>query len=320
MSDRRHDGGSPVGIDLALGRIDQWVRSGGERLARFAQRSRRSRRSFLKAMGVTAAALAGSGVLFDPDEALAAAAADDYNFNGCTHNLQGHFLNKSNVTIHDGSGQSLGLVINNKPNDSYPDGRLRFQGIEALTVGGRTYYYSWGAGGADGQSGHVWIADMQTRPTIDSTARGGSGGLWNGRTAPDTYLSNGTRKSYFVTPAAIPSAMGYIGPSTGLRHSFTHYGTPASPYSSGHTPLSWSWVNKTGGGIVRCQMKANDTFYPADVATININSIDSGGNVNGSVKAMYGSIWNGAQRIFGWTVHSHIYQGTYVPHIVCSNC
>jgi hypothetical protein len=67
-------------------------------------------------------------------------------------------------------------------------------------------------------------------------------------------------------------------------------------------------------------MKANDTFYPADVATININSIDAGGNVNGSVKAMYGSIWNGAQRVFGWAVHSHIYQGTYVPHIVCSNC
>jgi hypothetical protein len=35
---------------------------------------------------------------------------------------------------------------------------------------------------------------------------------------------------------------------------------------------------------------------------------------------MYGSIWNGTQRIFGWTVHSHHYGAQYVEHIACSNC
>jgi hypothetical protein len=278
-----------------------------------------SRRRFLKSVGAASAALAGAGIL-GTTEARASAPADDYNFDGATHNMQGIFLNKSNVQLYDGSGQQLGLVINNKPNDSFPDGRLRFQGMEAITVGGRTYYYNWGVGGSDGQSGHVWISDMSARPTIDANARGGSGGLMNGRTAPDIFLTNGTRKSYFITPTAIPSQMYYIGPSTGLLYQYANYGVPADPYSTSHTPLSWSWINKTGGGIVRCQMKTNETFYPADVATININSVDANRNVNGSVKAMYGSLWNGAQRIFGWTVHSHIYQGTYVPHIVCSNC
>lgn len=317
MSDQ-HIGGENFG--QAVDRVDEWAGGGGEREARFVSRSKRSRREIIRAMCVGGAVLAGGRMLLDPDVAFAAASANSYNFNGCNHNLQGIFLNKANVTIYDGSGQSLGLVINNKANDSYPDGRLRFQGLEGLVVGTRDYYYSWGVGGADGQSGHVWVADMTARPSINTSDRGGSGGLLNGRTAPDIYLANGSRKSYFITPRPISTAMGYIGPSTGRRHNFSHYGTPGAPYSSGHMPLSWSWVNKTGGGIVRCQMKTNDTFYPADVATININSIDTNGNVNGSVKAMYGSIWNGNQRLFGWTVHSHIFQGTYTAHITCSNC
>ena len=62
-------------------------------------------------------------------------------------------------------------------------------------------------------------------------------------------------------------------------------------------------------------MLRDEVFYPSDVATINITSTDSSGASNGSVKAMYGSIWNGESRIFGWTVHSHIYQGVYTAHI-----
>ena len=280
-----------------------------------------SRRGFLKTIGVGAAALAGGGYFLGVPKAEAAAApANDYNFDGCNHNMQGVFLNKANVTLYDGAGQSLGLVINNKANASFADGRLRFQGIEALTVAGRTYYYNWGVGGADGQSGHVWISDMSARPTIDSNARGGSGGLFNGRTAPDILLADGTKKAYFIRPTAIPNDMYYLGPSDGKLHSFANYGVPADPYSTGHTNLCWSWVNKTGGGIVRCMMKTDETFYPANVATINIDSFDAGGTVNGSVKAIYGSIWNGTQRIFGWTVHSHHYGAQYVEHIACSNC
>jgi hypothetical protein len=310
MSEHQH---CHLGNQTGFGREDELLPASNKRVIQS------SRRRFLKSVGAASAALVGAGFL-GSEEARASAPANDYNFDGATHNMQGIFLNKSNVPLYDAAGQQLGLVINNKPNSSFPDGRLRFQGMEAITVGGRTYYYNWGVGGSDGQSGHVWIADMSARPTIDPNARGGSGSLMNGRTAPDIFLANGTRKAYFITPTAIPDEMHYIGPGTGQMYHYANYGTPASPYSSGHTPLVWSWVNKTGGGITRCMMRTNETFYPADVATININSVDHNGAVNGSVKAMYGSIWNGAQRIFGWTVHSHIYQGTYVPHIVCSNC
>ncbi|EEF62976.1 hypothetical protein [Pedosphaera parvula] len=250
----------------------------------------------------------------------AAAPSDDYNFDGATHNLQCISLNKSSVPIYDGAGNQLGLVINNKPNSTCNNSSLRFQGMEALTVAGRTYYYCWGVGGVDGQSGHVWIADMTSRPTIDPNARGGSGGLFNGRSAPDIILPSGTTKSYFINPQPIPAAMNYIGPSTGQYYSYSNYGTPGAPYGTNYTNLSWSWINKTGGGIVRCMLMTNEVFYPSDVSTITINSYDTSGTVNGSVKAMYGSIWNGDQRIYGWIVHSHHYGSTYVEHIICRTC
>lgn len=248
--------------------------------------------------------------------AAAAASSNDYNFNGATHNLQGIRLNKSNVPLYDGAGQPLGLYINNRPNDSFPNSALRFQGMEMLEAdGGKDFYYTWGLGGVDGQSGHVHVSDMVARPSIDPDARGGSGSLKNGRTAPDIILSDGTKKSYSVEPIAIPSEMHYIGPSTGLMYHYDNYGTPATPYSSEHTPLSWSWINKTGGGIVRAQMKRGEVFYPANVSTITIASVDHNGATNGSVKAMYGSFWNGERRVFGWAVHSHIYQGVYTAHL-----
>src|SRR4051794_6776787 len=167
----------------------------------------------------------------------ATAPSDDYNFAGATHNLQCIALNKSNVQLDDGAGNSLGMVINNKANSSCSFNYLRFQGMEAITAGnGRTYYYNWGVGGSDGQSGHVWISDMAARPTIDTNARGCSGGLCNGRSAPDIILSDGvTKKSYWVNPQAIPSAMHYYGPSDGLLHSFGNYGEPGAPYGTNHT-------------------------------------------------------------------------------------
>ncbi len=252
---------------------------------------------------------------------MAAAPANDYNFDGATHYLQCISLNKSNVQLYDGAGNPLGLAVNNKPNGRCPNSTLSFQGMEAITApNGRTYYYNWGVGGADGQSGHIWIADMTARPSISSSARGCSGSLCNGRSAPDIILPSGAAKSYYIDPQPIPSAMRYIGPSTGRSISYDNYGLPGAPYATNYTNLSWSWVNKTGGGIVRSMMFRNEVFYPSDVATITINSVDSNGVVNGSVKAIYGSYWTGNQRLYGWTVHSHTYQGTYVPHIICRTC
>jgi hypothetical protein len=246
--------------------------------------------------------------------------SNNYNFDGAHHDLQCIQLNKSSVPLLDGAGNPLGLAVNNKTNSSCANGALRFQGMEMIDASGRDLYYSWGLGGSDGQSGHIHIADMVSRPSIDPTARGCSGTLCNGRAAPDLLLADGTRKSYYIVPTPIPSEMHYIGPGTGLMYHYGNYGTPAEPYSYEHTPLSWSWVNKTGGGIVRAQMRRDEVFYPSDVSTITLGTIDHNGNANGSVKAMYGFFWNGSRRVYGWTVHSHIYNGTYVPHIRCNNC
>ena len=253
---------------------------------------------------------------------FAAAPADDYNFAGATHNLQCISLNKSNVQLCDASGNPLGLVANNKANSSCNNSSLRFQGLEAVTAGnGRTYYYCWGLGGSDGQSGHIWIADMSARPSIDPNARGGSGGLLNGRSASDIILADGvTKKSYFINPQVIPSDMGYYGPTDGIWRSFANYSEPAAPYAGNNMPLCWSWVNKGGGGIVRAQMLRNEVFYPSDVATITMTTYNSSGVANGSIKAMYGSIWNGNTRLYGWMVHSYHYGTSYVELITCRTC
>jgi hypothetical protein len=249
----------------------------------------------------------------------ATAPADDYNYAGATHNLQCIALNKSNVQLNDGAGNSLGIVLNNKANGSCSGTLLRFQGMEAITAGnGRTYYYNWGVGGSDGQSGHVWISDMTVRPTINSNARGCSGGLCNGRPAPDILLADGvTKKSYLVNPQPIPGALHYVGPTDGIYRSYATYGEPGSPYGTNHTILAWSWVNKGGGGIARAMMSRNEVFYPSDVSTITMTAYDTSGVSNGAVKAMYGSFWNGNTRIYGWTVHSYQYGATYVELVTC---
>ncbi len=64
MSEQRR---TRVGFKSALDRLDGWIRSGGEHLA-----ARPSRRGFMGTIGVGAAALAGTGILGQPQEAQAA--------------------------------------------------------------------------------------------------------------------------------------------------------------------------------------------------------------------------------------------------------
>ncbi len=143
---------------------------------------------------------------------------------------------------------------------------VRLQGIEVLTTPSGTLYYSWGMN--DYNSGFIHVADLTLRPVIDEGARAGNGHACDIRPAV-----NGDRKAYYVRPRAIPGGLKYRGPSTGKLHSMTHYGTPGAPAHPDYTYLSWSWINKAGGGLVRSVVRDGEVFYPCAVASIKSTSL-----------------------------------------------
>lgn len=250
------------------------------------------------------AAVVVATVAVSTAEVRAAASSNDYNFDGVKHYLQDINLWVSATSLKDGDFKNFGPSISNSTNGP------RFQGIEGLSTPDGTLYYSWGTDGY--LSGFVWLYHMNARPTIYSSARAG-----NGKSAPDIIAANGARKSYYITPTAISSNITFVGPTDGKTRGFHTYGQPgASRGYPNYTYLTWSWVNKGGGGIVRTVMQKNEVFYPSDVATITMSSTTA----SGSVKAMYGFTYQGGVRLYGWTVHSHTEGGTYYPHIVCLNC
>lgn len=205
-------------------------------------------------------------------------------------------------------------------------GKFRAQGHEAIrakrpgdsTV--YTTYFGWGFQTAN-ESGSVWLGDLNKRPSQRNSARCTDG---NGKPAPDIKLRNGERKSYFVQPTPIPATLKYSR-TNGELGDYENYGTPGAPEAPYHTNVSWSWVNNgrlgasnaiSGGGIQRAMVRRGEVFYPSDVASIKTYDAARSG---GYVRAIYGSFWTGAQRVYGWLVHSHN-AGGYREHVSCRTC
>lgn len=228
------------------------------------------------------------------------APSSDFNFAGVRHAIDRVKLNKANVQLYDGGFVPLaGLTVSNSPD-------VRMQGIEEVVTNKGTLYYSWGQNGY--ASGFIHVSDLARRPAIDPSAHAG-----NGKSCTIRKAANGDRKAYYVRPQAIPFGLEYRGPEDGLAHTFRNYGTPGA----GYTYLSWSWVNKTGGGIVRSILQDGEVFYPCEVAAIRSTSIQE----PGWVKVIYGMTYQGGREVFGWIVHSH-QTGNDPPvmHLQCKNC
>ena len=208
------------------------------------------------------------------------AAASSFDHDGVNHHAQTIKLAHGSAQLRDLDGNPIGKTVT---------GSIRMQGIEAIDSPIGTLYYTWG----DGQpSGHIHVSDLAKRPAIDDSARAGNG----------EACAIGS-KSYWVRPARIEGDLRYRGPTTGDSYSLAWYGTPGSPVDD-YTYLSWSWIDRAGGGIVRAVVRENDVFYPCAVKSIKTESIATAG----WVKAIYGMVQSNGHRYFGWLVHSHQYE------------
>jgi hypothetical protein len=171
--------------------------------------------------------------------------------------------------------------------------------VEARSPDGRRrdLYLSQGQPRSGNESGWVHVYRMADRPRIREEMRAG-----NGRPAPDLLADDGRRTSYFVTPRPIPRDLRYrrIRPTPRARFGGYHnYGTPARgfPYSN----LAWSWVNVSGGGVVRTFVREGEVFYRTAVAPIRLRTVDD----IGWVEALHGYVFQGGRRFYGWKAFRH---------------
>lgn len=240
------------------------------------------------------------------------------------------------LALRDATGAPLGIKAHplKYARGACAPGTVRVATLERLTGADPTtpLYYLFGAGrGAVGgrrygESGHVTRADLATEPEILGRVGCAVPPACNGAGAPGVTLTDGSEMSYVAQPRPIPRAMMHAD-SSGERvwNTWETYGTPAAPYAPNHTSLSWSWLNRRGGGIVRALMARGTVFVPADVEPIRLFAYsgrhgDRIGAINGEVIAIYGRFWNGGGSIYGWTVFAHRYQDSgWTVHFAGNN-
>lgn len=275
-----------------------------------------------------ACSLAGCGAAPEPPpasddtdvEAFGVAESSVFNRDGVTHHAQYIRLKDGSAEVRDVGFAPIGFTAHDTAIPGHCSATkpcVRLQGLEAVETGGGTTYYMWGYGG--NRSGHVHVADLAERPDVDVAKRAG-----NGKPCAVLAGQNGEKKSYWVTPRPIEGTLRYRGPSTGENITFKWYGTPGeSEGLTDYTYLSWSWIDKTGGGIVRAIVREGDTFYPCNVKRITSHALpqsecDADGKTcsDGWVKAMYGMVYQDGHHYHGWLVHSHRFEDQPVVHHV----
>lgn len=135
----------------------------------------------------------------------------------------------------------------------------------------------------------------------------------DGRGAPCALAGE---TGYRVAVRSIPRTMHYKPPQsvpTGRNRgaSFMHYGDPAADQGTYHrlhySYLLWSFVNVSGGGMVRTLLAPGQIVRPCDVAPITMRAWSKSGAVNGHVTARYVRVLAGSCPLYGWMVWSHRY-------------
>jgi len=248
------------------------------------------------------------------------ASSQIYDKAGVSHNEQciktaGH----ESVVVRDVQGnqaQASAGPVTDPPEqtETCSDGAgIRFQGIESVSAKGMTMYYTWPFGGGKQAPGFVWVNELSSLPTVSMEYAQG-----NGTTAPPAL----GEPAYEITPATISHAMCYQGVSIsnkgpsdcGTWYEYAPYGEPVG--GAKFALMTWSWIDVSGGGIARAAVAKGELFYPADVKPISLPST-SGENQpeNGRVTVRYGYVFNGSEKLYGWMVTSHIFNGVCYNHM-----
>jgi hypothetical protein len=238
--------------------------------------------------------------------------ATAYDKPGVTHDEQCvGAAGGSRVIVRDADGAQLRTLAG--PVSEPPEARetcagapgVRLEGIESLRADGLTLYYSWPLEGGEQAPGFVAAGELAGAPRLEPQAAAG-----NGSPAPPAP----GEPAYRVRPEDIASEQRYGGPSTGGWYTYSVYGRPLG--GAAFALLSWSWIDVAGGGIARAAVSAGTLFHPANVQPLTLSSAAGPGlPANGTVTARYGWVSGGGERLYGWMVTSHTFDGACYDHM-----
>lgn len=176
---------------------------------------------------------------------------------------------------------------------------VRLEGIEAVRAGALTLYYSWPFEGGAQASGFIAAGQLVGAPSLVAADAAG-----NGAPAPAAV----GEPLYAIAPEDIASVQRYRGPGGGRWYTYSVYGRPLG--AAAFALMSWSWVDVLGGGIARAAVSEGELFHPARVQAITLASAPAeGAPPDGSVTARYGFVQTGSERLYGWMVSSHTFEG-----------
>jgi hypothetical protein len=190
---------------------------------------------------------------------------------------------------------------------------------------GRLYFHRGGVNGSNGSNdkyGHVWIGNLVsgTAPSPTSFRYGHNGEACGASTVPATeghfrYLVVDMPYEMKYKPGSDASAF--------KKYADTYYQGSQQSLGIHYGYLTWNWLNNQqnpaangsyigGGGVVRSLMRQNQVFHRCDVGALHMNSVTTGGTVNGTVVAVYGKTLQSGQWRYGWIMYSHKYNFSYV--------
>jgi hypothetical protein len=247
-------------------------------------------------------------------------------------------LKYSLVPLRFPDGTTTGFYANGgdpSKNGSSPDCAAGQTEIDAQEIlfnnAGWDLYFRPGGGpdlyndpGNNGQYGHIWVAELNARPSLQPSNLNGQGCAAS--TTP------GTDFSYYIMPTSIPGDLYYKPPVTvGGFPSWSTYGNPGWDNTGGRgdwTYIVWSCVQNGssssypansvgGGGLVRALGKRDKVFHRCDVSSIHGTSYGTNNAVNGGVTSIYGKTRGdtAGSWIYGWLIHS--YQRSGGPLVPC---
>jgi hypothetical protein len=264
---------------------------------------------FLGCVAGAGPAQAASAVSVPAGPVVSEAPASVYDRPGVVHNEQCVApVHGGRVIVRGVEGKQLRTLAG--PVSEPPEARetcsaapgIRLEGIEAVSAPAATLYYSWPLERGQQASGFIAAGELASAPALDAADAAG-----NGAPAPGEPV-------YEVTPEDIASAQRYAGPTTGVWYTFSVYGRPLG--GAAFALMSWSWVDVRGGGIARAAVPEGALFHPAAVAPITMASFAGAGEPqNGTVTVRYGYVDSGEQRLYGWMVTSHTYEGLCYDHM-----
>jgi hypothetical protein len=192
-----------------------------------------------------------------------------------------------------------------------PHAGIRLEGIETVTVGRVSLYYTWPLERGAQSAGFVAADELASAPALDASAAAG-----NGMPAPPTP----GEPAYALTPLDIAPEQRYGGaarssPASARRwYTYSVYGRPLA--GAEFALMSWSWIDVAGGGIARAAVAEGQLFYPADVQAITLASRGGEGQPpNGTVTARYGYVTDDGGRLYGWMVTAHTFHGICFNHL-----